>query len=63
MRLAGDTARAATTDEVKALRKEARDLNEDAAAVITKSLANLTPADGYFGRGRVILLERKNKRK
>ncbi len=27
-RLAGDTARAATTDEVKALRKEARDLKE-----------------------------------
>ncbi|AQZ54358.1 Transposase (plasmid) [Martelella mediterranea DSM 17316] len=27
-RLAGDTARAATTDEVKALRREARDLKE-----------------------------------
>ncbi len=27
-RLAGDTARAATTDEVKVLRKEARDLKE-----------------------------------
>jgi hypothetical protein len=27
-RLAGDTARAATSDEVKVLRKEARDLNE-----------------------------------
>jgi len=27
-RLAGDTARAATTDEVKDLRKEARDLKE-----------------------------------
>ena len=27
-RLAGDTARAATTDEVKALRKETRDLTE-----------------------------------
>jgi len=26
-RLAGDTARAATTDEVKVLRREARDLN------------------------------------
>jgi len=27
-RFAGDTARAATTDEVKALRREARDLKE-----------------------------------
>ena len=27
-RLAGDTARAATTDEVKALRREVRDLKE-----------------------------------
>jgi transposase len=27
-RLSGDTARAATTDEVKDLRREARDLNE-----------------------------------
>jgi transposase-like protein len=30
-RLAGDTARAATTDEVKDLRREARDLKECAA--------------------------------
>ncbi len=30
-RLAGDTARAATTDEVKDLRREARDLKEGVA--------------------------------
>jgi transposase len=36
-RLAGDTARAATSDE----------------------LANLTPADAYFGRAETILLERE----
>ena len=32
-RLAGDTARAATTDEVKDLRREARDLKEVVDAV------------------------------
>ena len=38
-RLAGDTARAATTDEVKDLRCEARDLKE---CVADRTLENLT---------------------
>ena len=36
-RLAGDTARAATTDEVKALRREARDLKECVADLILEN--------------------------
>jgi len=35
-RLAGDTARAATTDEVKGLRGEARDLKECVADLILR---------------------------
>jgi transposase len=47
-RLAGDTARAATTDEVKALRKEARDLKEVVAeqALELRLLKKSMIADG-----------------
>ena len=47
-RLAGDTARAATSDEVKALRKEARDLKEVVAeqALELRLLKKSTIADG-----------------
>ena len=47
-RLAGDTARAATSDEVKALRKEARDLKEVVAeqALELRLLKKSTTADG-----------------
>lgn len=47
-RLAGDTARAATTDEVKLLRKEARDLKEVVAeqALELRLLKKSTIADG-----------------
>lgn len=47
-RLAGDTARAATTDEVKVLRKEARDLKEVVAeqALELRLLKKSMIADG-----------------
>ena len=47
-RLAGDTARAATTDEVKALRKETRDLKEVVAeqALELRLLKKSMIADG-----------------
>ena len=47
-RLAGDTARAATSDEVKALRKAARDLKEVVAeqALELRLLKKSTIADG-----------------
>jgi transposase len=47
-RLAGDTARAATTDEVKTLRKEARDLKEVVAeqALELRLLKKSMIADG-----------------
>ena len=47
-RLAGDTARAATSDEVKALRKEARDLKEVVAeqALELRLLKKSMIADG-----------------
>jgi transposase len=47
-RLAGDTARAATTDEVKVLRREARDLKEVVAeqAVELRLLKKSMIADG-----------------
>jgi transposase len=47
-RLAGDTARAATTDEVKVLRKEARDLKEVVAeqALELRVLKKSMIADG-----------------
>jgi transposase len=47
-RLAGDTARAATSDEVKALRKEARDLKEVVAeqALELRILKKSMIADG-----------------
>ena len=47
-RLAGDTARAATSDEVKALRKEARDLKEVVAeqALELRLLKKSTTAGG-----------------
>ena len=47
-RLAGDTARAATTDEVKVLRKEARDLKEVVAeqALELRLLEKSMIADG-----------------
>ena len=50
-RLAGDTARAATTDEVKTLRKEARDLKEVVAeqAVELRLLKKSMIADGGDG--------------
>ncbi len=52
-RLAGDTARAATTDEVKVLRKEARDLKEVVAeqALELRLLKKSMIADG--GRRRM----------
>ena len=50
-RLAGDTARAATTDEVKVLRKEARDLKEVVAeqALELRLLKKSMIADGGDG--------------
>jgi transposase len=47
-RLAGDTARAATSDEVKVLRKEARDLKEVVAeqALALRILKKSMIADG-----------------
>jgi transposase len=50
-RLAGDTARAATTDEVKALRKDARDLKEVVAeqALELRLLKKSMIADGGDG--------------
>lgn len=50
-RLAGDTARAATTDEVKLLRKEARDLKEVVAeqALELRLLKKSMIADGGDG--------------
>jgi transposase len=49
-RLAGDTARAATTDEVKSLRKEARDLKEVVAEQTLKMrlLKKSMIADGEY---------------
>ncbi|WP_155122306.1 IS3 family transposase [Martelella mediterranea] len=51
-RLAGDTARAATTDEVKALRREARDLKE-VVAEQTLELRLLKKHDRGWGRRRM----------
>jgi len=48
-RLAGDTARAATTDEVKDLRREARDLKEVVAEHNQKALE---VRHGYENRNR-----------
>jgi transposase len=53
-RLAGDTARAATTDEVKQLRREAQDLKEVVAEQALEGLANAQnfkpgPKSGHHG--------------
>jgi transposase len=48
-RLAGDTARSATTDEVKDLRNEARDLNE---CVADLTLENRLLKKSMTGLGR-----------
>ena len=50
-RLAGDTARAATTDEVKALRREARDLKE-VVAEQTQELRPLKKSETGDGEGQ-----------
>ena len=50
-RLAGDTARAATTDEVKDLRREARDLKE-VVAEQTLELRLLKKSMTWDGDGR-----------
>jgi transposase len=55
-RLAGDTAREATSDEVKELKAEARHYNNGR---YHESLDNLTPADVYFGRAPAILKRRQ----
>ena len=74
-RLSGDTAREATSDDVKQLRTEASalketlpgELQEHLQRFITyynheryhESLKNLTPADVYYGRGQEILDQRE----
>ncbi|WP_319498760.1 IS3 family transposase [uncultured Cohaesibacter sp.] len=52
-RLAGDTARAATTDEVKALRKEARDLKEVVAEQTLELRLLKKKHAGRWGRRRM----------
>ena len=57
-RLAGDTARAATSDEVKVLRKEARDLKE---VVAEQALGPLKKDDVVLCFSRIVGMEHSDR--